>query len=114
MSEGVILSPGHPHNYNNNIDKSYRIQVTKGKLIEIKFPEFKLDPDKHCKDYIKLEDGDNTLLLPPVCGVEPPSKIISRSNRVNVFFYSNGLSPKSWQQKIRRWKLIWEESRPLY
>ena len=110
-SQGVIFSPNQPFNYKDNIDQTYRIQVAQGKVIRIRFSEFKLDPGTICGDYIKIEDGDNTLLLPSFCGLEPPSKTISHSYRVNVFFHSDDTSPNPRYQKIRRWKLNWEQSR---
>ena len=110
-SQGIILSPSHPVNYKNNIDQTYRIQVAQGRVIKIQFSEFKLDPDTICGDYIKIEDGDNTLLLPSFCGVELPSKIISHSHKVNVFFHLDDTSPSHRYQKIRKWKLNWEQSR---
>ena len=109
-SQGVILSPNHPNNYNQNLDQSYRIQVTQGKVIEIKFSEFKLDSQLDCGDYIKIEGGDKPLLLPSVCGVEPPSKIMTHFHKLNVFFHSDNFSPNIRDWKTRRWTINWEES----
>jgi len=93
---GVILSPNYPSNYDNNMDKTYSVQVAAGKKIRLIFNEFQLeDPDRrgYCAyDYISIENGDGTKLWHRLCGTfnfGSDARLDSKSNKVNIIFHSD-------------------------
>ncbi|KAL8220484.1 UNVERIFIED_CONTAM: CUB and sushi domain-containing protein 2 [Gekko kuhli] len=54
-TQGVLLSPNYPLNYNNNHECIYSIQTQPGKGIQLKAWSFNLE----AKDFLKIYDGNN-------------------------------------------------------
>jgi hypothetical protein len=48
LASGVIISPGFPGNYDNNLDLTWLIQVQMGQTIEINFLSFDVEADSSC------------------------------------------------------------------
>ncbi|XP_048355110.1 CUB and sushi domain-containing protein 1-like isoform X3 [Sphaerodactylus townsendi] len=54
-TQGVLLSPNYPLNYNNNHECIYSVQTQPGKGIQLKARSFNLE----AKDILKIYDGNN-------------------------------------------------------
>ena len=46
---GVIISPGYPEKYPNDIESGWLIQLPPGQFIEVTFSSFELEPDSECE-----------------------------------------------------------------
>ena len=116
---GVVTSPNHPNNYPNNMDKTEIIEVESGKILRLEFTRFAVFPCDipTCTcDFVKITDGDGTTLMDNSCGwsfVDPshsyyflPPIIETRSNRVEIFFHTNGVDTRPG------WSLSWSELTP--
>jgi len=91
---GVITSPNYPSNYDNNMDKTYSIQVAAGKKIRIMIDEFKLedkDSSGRCYDYVRITKGDQDLITPnKICGTLHIGRWLTfNSNKINIIFHSD-------------------------
>lgn len=53
-THGVIKSPGYPHNYPNNRDCVWTIEVQPNQDIYMHFGEVALEEDLLCYDYIEV------------------------------------------------------------
>ena len=108
---GVVTSPNHPGSYPEYINKTQRIEVESGKILRLKFTHFAVhtcDGDTNCPcDFVKITDGDGTTLMDNSCGYSSydpsfsnyflPPIITTRSNRVEIFFHTDGsLSTTGW------------------
>ena len=100
---GVITSPNHPDNYPHNMDKTEIIEVESGKILRLEFTHFAVyGAPSACDswDFVKITDGDGTTLMDNSCGYSDrdpssslyflPPIITTRSNRVEIFFHTNG------------------------
>ena len=98
---GVVTSTNHPDNYPNNLDKTQTIVVESGKILRLEFTSFAVtgDPFACESDFVKITDGDGTTLMDNSCGYsdQPSSSwyflspiITTRSNRVEIFFHTDG------------------------
>ena len=88
----LITSPNYPNtNYPDSQDKDYPIRVAEGKIIEILFTDFELEPEANCRyDWVMVVDGDGTELLPKTCGTnKPAAPILSKTNQATVKFHSD-------------------------
>uniref|UniRef100_A0AAZ3P372 CUB and sushi domain-containing protein 1 n=1 Tax=Oncorhynchus tshawytscha TaxID=74940 RepID=A0AAZ3P372_ONCTS len=88
-SEGVLLSPNYPSNYDNNHECIYRIETEAGKGIRVTATNFLL----HEGDYLKVYDGKDTShrLLGNFSKTDMYNVIInSTSNHLWIEFNSNG------------------------
>ncbi|CAB1312927.1 unnamed protein product [Coregonus sp. 'balchen'] len=88
-SEGVLLSPNYPSNYDNNHECIYRIETETGKGIRVTATNFQL----HEGDYLKVYDGKDTShrLLGNFSKTDMYNAIInSTSNHLWIEFNSNG------------------------
>ena len=119
---GVVTSPNHPDNYPNNINKTQTIEVESGKILRLEFTHFAvhgLPSGCQSYDFVKITDGDGTTLMDNSCGysshpeVGPshslyflPPIITTRSNRVEIFFHTNGDGTKPG------WSLSWSAVTP--
>merc|ERR1719264_39336 len=111
-SEGVVTSPNHPGNYPHNIDKTQTIVVESGKILRLEFTRFFVYWGSTCQyDFVKITDGDGTTLMDNSCGnsdQDPsspyyflPPIITTRSNRVEIFFHTDGSDTRTG------WSLSW-------
>ena len=116
LTTGVVTSPNYPDNYPHNLDKTETIQVESGKLLRIEFTQFNVvgvftlyGVVGTCVDFVKIIDGDGTTLLDDSCGTSVPPIISSRSNRVKIFFHTNG-----WTNRYTAagWSLSWSAVTP--
>ena len=108
---GVVTSPNHPDDYPHNLDKTQTIEVESGKILRLEFTHFAVQAcdGTTCNittcptDFVKITDGDGTTLMDNSCGwssvswIEPshslyflPPIITTRSNRVEIFFHTDG------------------------
>ena len=68
------------------------------------FTAFNLEYETNCGyDYLKITDGDGTVLMDKKCGSSLPPTIRSRSNSVDVFFKTDGSGESSG------WRIIYVE-----
>ena len=115
---GVVTSPNHPDNYPDTLDKTQTIEVESGKRLRLEFTSFAVHacdiPTCPC-DFVKITDGDGTTLMDNSCGYsEYPSSswyflppiITTRSNRVEIFFHTDGTVTSSG------WSLSWSAVTP--
>ena len=131
---GVVTSPNFPGYYPHNLDKTEKIQVESGKILRLEFTQFAIhgypaacDHD----DYVKITDGDGITLIDKICGfsgIDPsnhdhitkknlyflPPIITTRSNRVEIFFHTNGgiLEVKIPERTSNGWSLSWSAETP--
>ena len=116
---GVVTSPNHTGNYPYNLDKMQTIEVESGKVLRLEFTHFAVDACgiNTCScDFVKITDGDGTTLMDNSCGYSsyPPSWsnyflppiITTRSNRVEIFFHTDG------NRTATGWSLSWSEVTP--
>ena len=114
---GVVQSPNHPRDYRNNLDKTETIQVESGKLLRLEFTHFDVQWGSDCQfDHVKITDGDGTTLMEKSCGhssTDPsdsryflPPIITTRSNRVEIFFHTDGAYTQPG------WSLSWSAVTP--
>ena len=110
---GVISSPNHPANYPNNLDRTEIITVDTGKILRLEFTVFAIygNPNiNRCYDFVRITDGDGTTLMYKGCGFSDqpswisyfqPPIIRTKTNRVEIYFHTNGDSAASG------WSLSW-------
>ena len=115
---GVVTSPNHPDNYPDNLDKTEIIEVESGKILRLEFTSFAVYAcGVTCScDFVKITDGDGTTLMDNSCGyssIDPshsmyflPPIITTRSNRVEIFFHTDGSGTTTG------WSLSWSAVTP--
>ena len=117
---GVVTSPNHPdNNYPYNLNKTQLIEVESGKILRLEFTHFAVNgkPSDFCQswDFVKITDGDRTTLMDNSCGWSCcpsssdyflPPIITTRSNRVEIFFHTDGSNIASG------WSLSWSAVTP--
>ena len=120
---GNVTSPKHPNNYPDNLDKTEVIEVESGKILRLNFTSFAVhacgDINTCSCDFVKITDGDGTTLMDNSCGYSDPSSsgassslyflppiITTRSNRVEIFFHTDGSGTKTG------WSLSWSAVTP--
>ena len=117
---GVVKSPNYPGNYSNNLAKTETIEVESGKILRLEFTHFAVwtcgDITTCSCDFVKITDGDGTTLMDRSCGyssLDPsnwvyflPPIITTRSNRVEIFFHTDGSNTRPG------WSLSWSAVTP--
>ena len=103
MSPNFVYVPGHrvpwDSRYPPNVHETKTIEVPKGKKIKIHFSHFMVEA---CCDYVRIHDGDGTLL--GNYHQKPKKDIVSRTDTVHVLFHSD---PNAQREG---WRLEWGES----
>ena len=113
---GVVTSINHPR----NLYKTETIEVESGKILRLEFTWFAVqtcDNITTCPcNFVKITDGDGTTLMDNSCGsssYDPsylayflPPIITTRSNRVEIFFHTDG----KWTRP--GWSLSWSAVTP--
>jgi hypothetical protein len=106
----VLTSPGYPSNYPPFFFNIYNLTVSEGKVMQINFTDFKLDVEcwyaglyGDWYDHVKIVDANGDILLPNTCSDNMPAPMISKSNKVEVHFQTDGLL------EDRGWRLIYSE-----
>ena len=118
-TSGVVESPNYPGKYPHNLDLTESIQAENGKLLKIEFTYFGVYADWMCRpqyDYVKITDGDGTLLMDRSCGYSTtsasswnyflPPIITSLSNTINILFHTDGY------RNHTGWSLNWTAVEP--
>ncbi|XP_033116352.1 CUB and sushi domain-containing protein 2-like, partial [Anneissia japonica] len=81
----VIMSPGYPSGYGNNMDVRWSFSTHPGSLLSIKFYDFNLD---NGQDYVYISsDGQQ---MANYTGSQSPEITVSTSNTLTVVFTSDG------------------------
>ncbi|XP_035672187.1 polycystic kidney disease protein 1-like 2 [Branchiostoma floridae] len=89
---GTFKSPGHPRNYDNNLDCVWTITVDPGERVFLSFFNFHLEVANDCKyDNVKVNDsqGDSVVELGTWCGTNIPALFTSTNNTISVLFHSD-------------------------
>merc|ERR1712002_235768 len=85
-----ITSPNYPEKYGSNTDETFDRSVEEGSQILITFTDFDIEYHPYCRwDWVKVVDGDGTVLLNETCGSDKPDPITSKTNRITVEFHSD-------------------------
>ena len=109
---GNVSSPNYPKSYPDNLYMTEIIEVQSGKLLRLEFTYFDVYYGSSCQyDFVKITDGDGTTLMDNSCGYssEDPSSsnhflppiITTMSNRVDIFFHTDG------SRTLTGWSLSW-------
>ena len=116
--------PGH---YPNNLFKKETIEVESGMMLRMEFTHFEIwvgfDINTCFADWLNITDGDGTTLMNNSCGhasLHPssafhftPPTIISRSNRVEVLFFTNeDGNSETGTSSYSGWTLRWSAVTP--
>ena len=101
----VITSPNYPRSYRSNYRNTKTLRAALGKVLTFQFTAFNLEAEDSCDfDYLRITDGDGTVLMDKECGSSLPPTIRSRSNVVHVFFKTDGSQERSG------WRIIYAEN----
>merc|ERR1712054_355714 len=101
---GTVQSENYPSNYDNDLDKTYNIEVGSGKKIKITFDDLDIENHASCDyDYVMIKDSDGAALVGKTCGTTKPGVVTSTTNKVEVIFHSDGSETK------KGFKLTWVE-----
>ena len=112
---GVVTSPNYPDDYPNNLERTATVHVERGKILRLEFTHFDVYyGGSSCKDYVRIKDGDGTTLMDNSCGYSDPSSsgyflppiITTRSNRVEILFYTDD------SYTMTGWSLSWRAVTP--
>ena len=113
-----MTSPNYPSNYPNNLNKTETIEVESGKILRLEFTSFAVwtcgDVNTCSCDFVRITDGDGTTLMDNSCGYLDPSSssyfqppiITTSSNRVEIFFHTDGSGRQTG------WSLSWSAVTP--
>jgi cubilin len=98
--QGIILSPGFPSPYSDNIFCTWNIEVEPTRTVLISFRVFDVESSSSCMyDKVKIYNGPTTnhMLLGKHCGVFRPGDTVGTSNRMLMTFETDGnnVHPKS-------------------
>ena len=99
------MSPNYPSNYPSNHDSTQTIEVAEGKTIHFAWKSFDTEPEH---DYVRIVDGDGTILSPQIWGPGLPSPgetpfSTSNTNIMHVKFHTDGDTQRTG------WRLEWTE-----
>ncbi|XP_071959713.1 low-density lipoprotein receptor-related protein 12-like [Antedon mediterranea] len=100
-NQGYFISPNFPMNYGNNLDCQWKIIVSEGNTIQLRFVEFELDAMLDT-DYIWVYDGGSEYAdrFGPYFGAKsietiPPKVIESTGDRMLITFHSDNVARNS-------------------
>ena len=106
----MVTSPNHPNNYPNDLQKTNRIEVEEGLIVEMQFTAFDVESyswSSTCKtDYLTIKNGEGTTLMEKTCGSSLPAAVTSTSNIVEIYFHTSGSDTESG------WRLTWRAVTP--
>merc|ERR1712180_54042 len=101
---GKVQTENYPYNYNNNLDKTYNIEVGSGNTIKIFFESLDIENHASCGyDYVMVKESNGDTLIGKTCGNTKPRVVTSTTNKVEVIFHSDGSEAK------KGFKLTWVE-----
>ncbi|XP_031574335.1 uncharacterized protein LOC116308106 [Actinia tenebrosa] len=97
-SEGALMTPNFPKNYNHNSLCKWLISVPKGKAIKLTFFDFEVEGDqdngpKCLNDYVIVMEGNASRTeIGRFCNTnKPPKHLCSYSNRIEIQFKSDDI-----------------------
>ncbi|XP_074648145.1 tolloid-like protein 2 isoform X2 [Tubulanus polymorphus] len=96
--EGQLTSPNYPDYYKPNKDCVWKITVSEGYSVALKFQSFEIENHDNCVyDYLEVRDGheDDSTLIGKFCGYKLPEDIKSTSNKLYIKFVSDGSVQKA-------------------
>uniref|UniRef100_A0AAX7U3F9 Cubilin n=1 Tax=Astatotilapia calliptera TaxID=8154 RepID=A0AAX7U3F9_ASTCA len=89
-SEGVIISPNWPNNYNHNRQCIYLIRLPEGGQVALNFTHMDLESHSGCAfDYVEVRPIYTDPLIGKYCGNTPPAPVLSSSNVLWIRFKSD-------------------------
>ena len=101
LSTGVVTSLNYPScNYSNNLNVTEIITVKEGMVVVLEFTAFNTEANI---DKLTIRDGDGTILMEERSGECLPGKIWSKTNVVNLQFYTSRFITRA-EQKIQKSK----------
>ncbi|XP_065639868.1 cubilin isoform X2 [Hydra vulgaris] len=106
-SDGEIVSPNYPNNYDADQDYYWKISVNPNKRIMLSFISMDIESETNCNyDYIQVRDGRDIKAteLGKFCGNQEPSSLMSTGNRMFVHFHSD--KQQTRKGFILQWKAI--------
>ena len=110
FAPGNVTSPNYPNNYPDNFDRTDKIWVKEGLVVEMQFTAFDVESlDPSCdddNDYVTIKNGDGTTLMEKTCGSSLPAAVTSTSNRVEIYFHTDDNFSYSG------WRLTWRAVSP--
>ncbi|XP_040499110.1 CUB and sushi domain-containing protein 1 [Ursus maritimus] len=85
---GVILSPGFPGAYPNNLDCTWKIELPIGYGAHIQFLNFSTEANH---DYLEIQNGPHhtSPMIGQFSGSDPPSALLSTTHETLIHFYSD-------------------------
>ena len=88
-TSGVLISPGFPYKYQDEIECIYKLSVEDNNIIKIFFSEFDLefDNDLDCRnDFLEMNDGESeySLFIGRFCGDENDVQTSLRSQKLQL------------------------------
>jgi len=89
MSSGEIFSPNYPDGYDSGLSCVWRISVTPGEKIVVRFRSLEVFNSKNCYyDHLVIHDGhwQRSPLIGRYCGRKTPVEILSKSSRLWIRF----------------------------
>jgi len=91
-NKNLVISPNYPNNYDNGVDKEFKVNADEGHIIELWFTDFDIEPETSCRyDWVQIIDGDGTTeLLKKSCGKTKPNKVTSKTKSLTVKFHTDG------------------------
>merc|ERR1712142_259599 len=104
--KGSIISENYPDNYPDNVyEKRTTIRASNpDDILQINFIDFKLERvyGYRCYDWLKIQDGDGTVLLDKTCGDNKPRPVTSNTDTVVIIFNSDSYDTE------KGFKINWE------
>ena len=88
---GVLAHPGHPSNYDNNVDSTWVIEADPSDKIMLYFDSFLVQRGTNCgNDYVEVYDGEKKTdkLIGRYCSSNP-GRIDSTGNKMLIAFHSD-------------------------
>ncbi|KAJ8039372.1 Cubilin [Holothuria leucospilota] len=91
VSGDVLRSRNFPNSYGNDANCHYFIRAPDGKVVQIFFLSFQLDPNCQ-RDSLMIFDGNSTenILLDTLCGFEVPKPVKTSGSAAYLVFRSDG------------------------
>eukprot|EP00794_Sanderia_malayensis_P019060 gene19060-20974_t len=89
---GVIQSPKLPFSYKPNTDCLWKIELSRGYHIVIRFEYFQLrhsEDNQRCMDYVDVLSGRENMLIGRYCGSNNPGTIKIDSNKAVIKFHAS-------------------------
>ena len=122
-STGVVTSPNYPGKYPDNLNRTETVKVESGKILRMEFTKIAIWYQAGCpRDYVKITDGDGTVLMDRSCGHSSssptsssyflPPTITTKTTTVDILFYTDDSgSSDGWSLN---WTAVSPGVKPLF